>query len=220
MRNSTISGCLLALVCAAASAHALAPASDSAEASAPEAQPSPDPRAATLQASLAGTGNAYPTPALFVKRWNLLTLWAPEARITEFTAQGHEDEPHPIAELDRFDFAAAGTTHLRIGATGRSVDYATARGDSATPDAMKRNVYSVSVDAGRKKEIGQLCLWTIRSAKSAFTVHSAVELFAAAARSVPTGDAANRGKRADAEGITLTLRNAPGPTCEVGEAKR
>jgi len=170
-------------------------------------------KALPLRAALAATGNDYPTPALFVKRWNLLAKTLPEAQITTFTSRGHENDPRPTAKLEGFDFASAGPTSLQIGASGVSVDYVTSP-----------NYYSITTRNPPRAERGirpftQYCLWAIRSTRSSFTIRSAVQLFADAAHYVPPADATDRRRHAEAEGVSLTLRRSGEiSTCEVREA--
>lgn len=225
MKNATAKRCLLVLV--GSTIAACGPGRVPADAVA-AAQPQPaatqpksdDERALALQAALALTGNGYPTPPVFVKRWNLLTQWAPELQITQFTSQGHENDPRPIVDLDGIDFAGTQTIHLRIGSSGRSVDYVTRR-EPANPGMTERlDAYTITVDGNHKREIVQLCIWAIRSAKSAITFHSAIQLFGAAVHSVPPGNPANRSAHADAEGITVTLQGGNHASCEVKEANR
>jgi hypothetical protein len=183
-----------------------------------EVQPDLDDRRLALKASLAATGNDYPTPALFVKRWNLITQWAPEAQITKFTSRGHENDPRPTSDLDGFDFVGAEITHLQIGSSGKSIEYVTTREDPLNIGAkQRRNSYSITISGDQKRAIGQLCVLVISSTRSSFTSRSAIQLLSDAVHYVPPSNATDSRKHAEAEGVSLTVRHGENETCEVEE---
>jgi hypothetical protein len=178
-----------------------------------------DSRALALGASLAATGNYYPTPPLFVKRWNLLTQWAPGMQITAFTSKGHENNPRPIAELEGFDFVRAETILLEIGASGRSIEYATLREDPANIGTREEpNSYTVTRGGFVMRDIAQLCIWEIRSTRSSFTLHEAVQLLNDALHA-PLGNVTNPQRYAENKGVRLTVMKGNMATCEVREAE-
>ena len=221
MESSTRRGCLLVLVCstvAACGSGQTPPGTTPAAQTPAEVQPNLDDRALALQASLAATGNDYPSPALFVKRWNLLTQWAPEAQITKFTSRGHENDPRPIADLDGFDFAGAERTYLQIGSSGKSIEYVTIRDDPNIGATERPNSYSITISGDQKRVLGQLCIWVIRSTRSSFTLRSAIQLFGDAVHYVPPSNATDSRHHAEAEGVSLTVRHRENETCEVKEA--
>ena len=228
MKNPTRRECLLVLLCStvAACGSGQTPLGTTTVAQTPaEAQPNLDDRALALEASLAATGNDYPLPAVFVKRWNLLTQWAPEAQITKFTSRGHENDPRPIADLDGFDFAGAERTDLQIGSSGESIEYVTIRDDPLNIGAKERpNAYTITIKGhqkadGRIHPFTQFCIWAIRSTRSSLTLHSAIQLFGDVARNKPPSNATDLQNHAEAEGISLLLRkNGENLTCEVKEA--
>jgi hypothetical protein len=224
MENSTIRGCLLVLICStvAACGSGQTPLDTSAAAQLPvEGQPKLDDRALALRASLAATGNDYPVPALFVKRWNLLTQFAPDLQITKFTSRGHENNPRPIADLEGFDFASAERTYLQMGSSGNSIEYVTIRDDPINFGATERpNSYSITFSGNQKKVFAQLCVWLIRSTRGSFTLPSAIQLLGDAVHYVPPSKATDPRKHAEAEGISLTLRSGENPTCKVQEGGR
>jgi hypothetical protein len=183
-------------------------------------------KAAKLKAALAATGNDYPTPALFVKRWNLLTQWAPGALISKFTSQGHEKDPRPIADLDAFDYVGAERTYLQIGSSDNFIEYVTLRDDPRNIGAKERpNSYSITIKGqqtakGHISPFTQICLWEILSTRSSFTLHSAIQLIEDATRNKPPVNAAVLQNHAEAEGTRLILtKNGESSTCEVEEAR-
>jgi hypothetical protein len=182
-------------------------------------------KAAALIAALAATGNNYPAPAVFVKRWNLLSQELPEAQIATFTSRGQENDQRPIADLAAFNFDSAGSTSLRLGTSNVSINYVTLR---ETPinigEKGRLGSYSITIKGhpklyGHMEYFAQYCIWAIRSTRSSFTVRSAVRLFGDAARKTPPSNAAIQQSQAEAEGIRLTLtKNGENSTCEVEEA--
>jgi hypothetical protein len=148
--------------------------------------------------SCPNSGNDYPVPALFVKRWNLLTQFAPDLQITKFTSRGHENNPRLIADLDRFDFASAESTYLQMGSSGNSIEYVTVRDDPINIGATERpNSYSITFSGNQKKVFAQLCVWLIRSTRGSFTLPSAIQLLGDAVHYVPPSKATDPRKHAE-----------------------
>jgi hypothetical protein len=172
-----------------------------------------DERAAALTAALAATGNHYPAPAVFVKRWNLLAEALPAAQITTFTVHGRENGSHPIAQLDQMDFSRADSVSFPLDAPDRSIEYVV-----HIDDPERSGAYILTVGDRQTKIFGQYCLWTIRSTRSAFTIHLAIQLFANA---VDNGKKpAGKGATAEAEGTILKLKkDQRDEICEVRKAE-
>ena len=178
-----------------------------------------DERAAAQTAALAATGNRYPTPAIFVKRWNLLAEALPAAQMTTFTAQGHEKDRRPIAQLDDTDFSRMDSISFQLDAPSRFIEYTTRVDEPTRSEATERSgAYILTVGDHQTKVFGQYCLWAIRSTRTAFSIHSAIQLFANA---VGNGRKhTSEGATAEAEGITLILRkDERNEICEVRDAK-
>lgn len=225
MNKSSRKTYLLALICLTAAAYGsgLKPA-DTARPPAAGKKKSAD-KAAELTAALAATGNDYPAPAVFVKRWNLLSQALPEAQIATFTSRVRDHDQRPIADLAGFDFGAAGRTSLRLGTSSLYIDYVIPR-EIPTNIGVKRRLgsYSFTIEGhpklyGHVEYFAQYCIWTIRSTKSSFTFGSAVRLFGDAAHKRPQSHAAILQSQADAEGVRLMLmKNGKNSTCSVEEA--
>jgi hypothetical protein len=227
MEKSNRRGCFFVLVCwtvtSCGSAQEPTDTTRSVQAST-EARPDSAEQAAALNAALAATGNNYPTPALFVKRWNLQAQTLPEAQIRTFTSRGQENNPRPIADLDSFDFAGAERTSLHLGASGISIEYVTMRDDPLNIGAKERpNSYSITMKNqkpdGRVHPFTQFCLWEIRATRSSFTIRSAIDLFGDAAHQPRRSSATAARTNVQAEGVNFTLRkDNENSTCEVKEA--
>ncbi len=184
----------------------------------PEEQQKRAEKGGVLVAALAATGNDYPMPAVFVKRWNLLAQSMPEAQVATFTSRGHENDPRPIADLDGFNFNSAESTYLRLGISSVSIEYVSRRGNSMSANEQP-NSYSITIKGHHTKAFMQFCIWAIQSTRGSFTVRSAIDLLGDAVRYVPPSDATDRQHHAEAEGIRLTLRKtAENSTCEVRRA--
>lgn len=190
-------------------------------ASTPPAPAAPPKRQAdeAEQAALSATGDEYPAPALFVKRWNILAKARPQTQITAFTSLGHENTPRPVAELDGFDTQRAERTYLQIGTMGLSVDYVTIRDDPMNLGGTEHpNLYAITFGGKQREFFADYCVWMIRSAKTSFSDLSAAQMLKRAVDYVPPSHSTDPRKHAEGDGVQVALWTGDDAMCEIKAA--